>query len=308
MATPLVCRQLTGAQVTEHIVAHQRGDLAWVQPRPLASIQETHGALATLSVQHRRQRSEHGQRHREQLHLPRHMKAPTYRFEILAEDAVLLHFGEKMDAAINSRVHAATARLARALPSLECVPAYASMLLRFEPLTWLDAGNIDPHQRLRSAVDAALANHVSDTTVGREHVIPVCYGGRFGTDIEAVANYCGLTTQSVATQHAAASYRVAMIGFAPGFPYLLGLRPKLFMPRRNDPRQRVPVGSVAIGGEQTGIYPGELPGGWHVIGRTPLRLFDVHAAQPSWLMPGDRLRFQPVDEASFEQRRAEQTP
>lgn len=229
------------------------------------------------------------------------MKPPEYVFDVLAEDAVMLRFGERINEALNARVQAATACLQRDCPTLECVPAYASVLLRFNPLAWLDVDRSDPHRRLRDAVDAALCAPVVERVARREHVIPVCYGGQFGPDMEAVATHCALTAQAVAECHAAASYHVAMIGFAPGFPYLLGLDPALAMPRRRDPRQRVPIGSVAIGGEQTGIYPGELPGGWQLIGRTPLPLFDVNAEPPSRLMPGDRLRFRAIDERAFAQ-------
>lgn len=229
------------------------------------------------------------------------MKPPEYLFDILAEDAVMLRFGDRIDAALNARVQLATACLQRDCPALECVPAYASVLLRFDPLVWLDVERSDPHRRLRDAVDAALSTPAGEKTARPEQVIPVCYGGHFGPDMDAVATHCQLSPEAVAARHAAASYRVAMIGFAPGFPYLLGLDPALAMPRRRDPRQRVPMGSVAIGGEQTGIYPAELPGGWQLIGRTPLPLFDVNAQPPSWLMPGDRVRFRAIDERSFAQ-------
>lgn len=228
------------------------------------------------------------------------------KFEAIAEDALLLRFGERIDAALNDRVHTAVAALQRALPSLECVPAYASVLLRFDPLAWLDQHATDPQQHLRDAVRAVLASEQPDREHGREQLIPVCYGGSHGPDIAEVAAHTGLTTEQVITRHVAAVYRVAMIGFAPGFPYLLGLDPALAMPRRADPRQRVPAGSVAIGGQQTGIYPASLPGGWQLIGRTPLHLFDLAAAEPSLLMPGDRVRFRAIDDAEFEQLAAEQ--
>ena len=228
-------------------------------------------------------------------------------FEILAEDALLLRFGDKIDEALSARVLQATARLQRQLPALECVPAYASVLLRFDPLTWLD-DSIDPHQRLRNDVSAVLCEEAADPASVQEQVIPVCYGDTFGPDLNEVARHCGLTVDEVISRHAAGNYRVAMIGFAPGFPYLLGLDPALAMPRRDDPRQRVPVGSVAIGGAQTGIYPGELPGGWQLIGRTPVPLFDPNARRPSRLMPGERVRFRAIDDNTFRQLQAEHAP
>lgn len=233
------------------------------------------------------------------------MTRPDIQFEAIAEDALLLRFGDRIDLTVNARVHAAVAALQRALPQLECVPAYASVLLRFDPLAWNDGDAADPQRRLRSAVDAALAAAGAEPAIGREQVIPVCYGGAFGPDLDAVASHCGLAVEAVIARHAAADYRVAMVGFAPGFPYLLGLDPTLAMPRRADPRQRVPAGSVAIGGNQTGIYPAQLPGGWQLIGRTPLRLFDVTATRPALLAAGDRVRFRAIDEAEFRQLEAE---
>lgn len=218
------------------------------------------------------------------------------RFEALAEDALLLCFGDRIDIDLNARVQAATARLRR-LPRVECVPAYASVLLRFDPRDW--SGDGGPHRQVQAAAVAALAA-VGDTAVtAREFVIPVCYGGEYGPDLAEVAACCGLDEAAVPALHAAADYHVAMLGFAPGFPYLLGLDPRLAVPRRGDPRQRVPAGSVAIGGSQTGIYPEVLPGGWQVIGRTPLCLFDLAAETPALLAAGDRVRFRAIDAATF---------
>ena len=135
---------------------------------------------------------------------------------------------------------------------------------------------------------------------GRVVEVPVCYGGEFGCDLDAVASHAGIDAACAIARHCAGEYRVAMLGFAPGFPYLLGLDPTLHMPRRAQPRLRVPPGSVAIGGAQTGIYPRELPGGWHLIGRTPVSLFDVEARPPSLLAPGDRVRFRAIDAEEFE--------
>ena len=127
----------------------------------------------------------------------------------------------------------------------------------------------------------------------------MCYGGEYGPDLEAVAVHAGLSPDAVVARHAAGDYSVAMLGFAPGFPYLLGLDPALHAPRRTDPRTRVPAGSVAIGGAQTGIYPRELPGGWNLIGRTPLPLFDPRREPPALLAAGDRVRFRAIDVDGF---------
>jgi KipI family sensor histidine kinase inhibitor len=228
------------------------------------------------------------------------------RCEILAEDALLLRFGERIDIAINDAVLAAAARLQQALPQLECVPAYASLLLRFDPLAWQGRA-ASPHEHVQAAVHAALEATGAVVAAPRVVEIPVCYGGGFGPDLDALAAHAGLDAATTIALHAGGDYRVAMLGFAPGFPYLLGLDQRLAMPRRVDPRQRVPAGSVAIGGGQTGIYPAELPGGWQLIGRTPLRLFDPDATTPARLQPGDRVRFRPIDAGTFD-RPAGTTP
>src|SRR5262249_50300829 len=128
--------------------------------------------------------------------------------------------------------------------------------------------------------------------------IPVCYGGDGGQDLEALARHADLSVAETIARHGGAEYRVAMLGFVPGFPYLIGLDARLHMPRRPQPRPRVPAGSIAIGGAQTGIYPRETPGGWQLIGRTPLRLFDVQRPDhPALLAPGQRVRFRAIDAA-----------
>ncbi len=223
------------------------------------------------------------------------------QFEALAEDALLLRFGERIDVDLNAQVQAAAVTLRSHLPELECVPAYASLLLRFDPSIWVGNDGQRPHQRLQSVVIAALRDRDQVTVASRRLIIPVCYGGEYGPDLDGVAACCGFDVDTVIARHTAGEYRVAMLGFAPGFPYLLGLDPQLAVPRRTDPRQRVPAGSVAIGGSQTGIYPEVLPGGWQLIGRTPSRLFDVTASDPSLLAAGDRVRFRAIDETTFRQ-------
>jgi inhibitor of KinA len=129
--------------------------------------------------------------------------------------------------------------------------------------------------------------------------IPVCYGGECGPDLDGLALHAKLPAAEVIARHCAAEYRVAMLGFAPGFAYLLGLDSTLHAPRHAVPRVRVPAGSVAIGGAQTGVYPRELPGGWRIIGRTPLVLFDASRDPPAVLGPGQRVRFRAIDADEF---------
>lgn len=226
--------------------------------------------------------------------------------EPLSEDALLLRFGESIDIALNAQVHAAAQRLrTTALTGvLDLAPAYASILLRFDPVAWDDGSDRPPHAQVGQALRAAL-EHVpllaasADNAESRIVEIPVCYGGSHGPDLEALAAHAGISTGEVVARHGADVYTVAMLGFAPGFPYLLGLDPALHMPRRATPRTRVSAGSVAIGGAQTGIYPRELPGGWNLIGRTPLGLFDPRRERPCLLAPADRVRFRAITTEEF---------
>ena len=135
---------------------------------------------------------------------------------------------------------------------------------------------------------------------GRILTIPVHYGGSFGPDLPEVAEYHGMTPSEVIALHSAVTYRVYMIGFSPGFPFLGGLDPRLHTPRKKSPREKVPAGSVGIADQQTGIYSLDSPGGWRLIGRTPVKLFDLSREEPLLLGAGDRVLFQPITENEFE--------
>ena len=222
-------------------------------------------------------------------------------FDPVGESTLLVRFGSGIDVSLNARVHATVAALrAAALPGVDDIaPAYASLSLHYQPVVWADGGAL-PWRHLADAVGAVLAHAPgSRETKRRTIVIPVRYGGGYGPDLEPLAALLGVSPRQLVERHAAGKYLVAMLGFAPGFPYLLGLDPALHAPRQANPRLRVPRGSVAIGGAQTGIYPTELPGGWQLIGRTPLALFDV-AREPACLLePGDTVRFQTIDDDAF---------
>ena len=230
----------------------------------------------------------------------------AFAIEPLAEDALLLRFGDGIDATINARVHAAAHSLrAVNLPGIiDIAPAYATLLVRFDASgrggdALSEAITRALCRRFRGSDELTAA--VSGTPAAQSIEMPVCYDGEFGQDLEAVAGYARLSHGEVIARHTAAEYTVAMLGFAPGFPYLLGLDAALHVPRRADPRTRVPAGSVAIGGAQTGIYPRELPGGWNLIGRTPLALFDPDRDPSCLLAPGDRVRFRAIDADEFAQ-------
>ncbi len=215
------------------------------------------------------------------------------------DSACLVLLGDPADPATTEQVHALLAALDAAPPVglRDLAPAYSSLLVQFDPL-------VTTRDAVRKAILEALARSAQphgDAARERRIVsVPVRYGGTDGPDLEEVARLAGLPMEEVVRRHAAADYDVAFLGFLAGFPYLSGLPPELAAPRLPTPRTLVPAGSVAIAGGQTGIYPVASPGGWRLIGRTPLRLFDPAAAPPTLLRPGDQVRFVPIvgDEAS----------
>lgn len=215
----------------------------------------------------------------------------AFTLEPLGEAALLVRFGMHVESDANARVHALAHAVTRQRPPwlLDVVPAYATLALFFDPDAF--AANADPMREVGDWVCSVDPAEPRSGAVGRLLEIPVHYGGADGPDLDEVARHAGLSTSQVIAAHGAAEYRVAMLGFAPGFPYLLGLDPRLATPRLDNPRTRVPAGSVGIGGDQSGIYPMAGPGGWRLIGRTDAVLFDPLRAAPALLAPGDRVRF-----------------
>ena len=209
------------------------------------------------------------------------------------ETAFLVELGSTIDPAVNARVHALARRIDMGGPALQgvgrCVPAYASLLVPF------DAAVARPAEVAESIIElAAEVGPISLDEPARVLEIPVRYGYEDGPDLDELATATGLSPDAIIDQHAAASYRVYMLGFAPGFAYLGPLPEPLRVPRRAEPRLRVPAGSVAIAGAQTAVYPHETAGGWHLIGRTDEWLWDPAAAEPARLRPGDLVRFVPA--------------
>lgn len=214
----------------------------------------------------------------------------------LGDSAVVIVCGEMIDRAVTQRIGALAQEFRRGnWPDLvDVVPAFSSLALFFLP------GRVPDLPGFAGEVAAMLARMPEGTApVGRCVEIPVCYGDADGPDLEEVAARAGLPPAEVVARHSAAEYFVHAIGFTPGFPYLGGLPPELATPRRASPRPRVAAGSVGIGGAQTGIYPQETPGGWNLIGRTLLTLFDSARAEPSLLRTGDTVKFQPIARAPF---------
>jgi KipI family sensor histidine kinase inhibitor len=155
---------------------------------------------------------------------------------------------------------------------------------------------------VRDALERRLAEPARSAAVSRERTIPVMYGGEMGRDLAEVAGLTGLTEAEVIERHASAPLIVLFVGFAPGFAYLGELPEDLRVPRLDTPRTRTPAGSVAVAGPMSGIYPAALPGGWRVIGRTPVTLFEPRRDPPAYLLPGDRIRFEPIDASAWDDR------
>ena len=208
-----------------------------------------------------------------------------------SDRSLLFSFGDE----ISFDAHVAVARLTRCLEGVRGIlnlhPAYTSVLVDFDPC-------LRSHDEVEALVLERMAGDQGQAPPEPRHLeIPVRYGGEFGPDLADVARHTGLTEARVVELHAAAEYVVYFVGFSTCFPYLGGLPPELATPRLSAPRKHVPVGSVAIGGAQAGIYPLASPGGWRLIGRTDLKLFDLAATPPPLLRMGDRVRFIPVGEA-----------
>jgi inhibitor of KinA len=219
-----------------------------------------------------------------------------FRIVPAGDSALIVEFEERIDRDVNARAIAcAEAIVAARLDGVrDVVPTYRSVAVYFDPLrTGGDA--------LLECLEREAGKPAPSAAVARPPVrIPVCYGGDLGPDLPAVAAFAGLPEADVARAHAAVTYRVFMLGFVPGFAYLGTVDPRIAMPRHSTPRVRVPIGSVGIAGVQTGVYPAETPGGWQLIGRTPLKPFDPARAQPFLMAAGDAVQFYSIDRAEFD--------
>lgn len=219
--------------------------------------------------------------------------ARDYEIRAHGDAAILVTFGDSIDPTTNRRVHAAAAAIrgirGAGTPWATPIPGYASLLVGY------NARQVD-YENAAAALDTLLSaspEPADDLTPGTVIEIPVHYGGDDGPDLDAVAERTGLTPAQVVDLHASVVYRAYLLGFAPGFAYLGELASELELPRRDTPRQRVPAGSVAIAGRQTAVYPLSTPGGWHLIGRTDLAVWDVQRTPPALIAAGDAVRFVP---------------
>jgi inhibitor of KinA len=216
------------------------------------------------------------------------------RISRVGEETWLVELEPRLDPALNERVLTIAERLQRlALDGIrDIVPACASLAVHTDP-DRVDTARV-------AAVLEELLNHDSVSAVRHTtHDIPVCYAPEYGLDLDAVSRTSECAPDEVVARHAGVEYRVYMLGFLPGFPYLGLVDERIAVARHSTPRSSVPAGSVGIAGRQTGIYPINSPGGWQIIGRTPVRLFDPAGDAPPLLRPGDRVRFVPIDAAHF---------
>lgn len=216
---------------------------------------------------------------------------PIPQIRPVGETAFTVEFGNAVDVTLNRRVHALDAALRNHPPPglIETVPTYCALLVIYDPGA-IAAGAMQA--ALRTLALRALAQPLADAAAtGPPLQIPVRYGGECGPDLADVAAHCALTPEEVIKRHSAPIYTVAMLGFAPGFAYLLGLPSELATPRLAAPRLHVPPGSIGIAGAQTGAYALETPGGWRIIGRTAIPLFDPARANPFTLHAGDQVQF-----------------
>lgn len=218
-------------------------------------------------------------------------------YRLVGDRGLLLEFGNEIKQEIHERVRRmALALEAKAIKGIvEIIPTYCSLLILYDPLRLSLA-------ELREKIQQ-IAEGLQDISLPEPKLtrIPVLYGGVYGPDLEGVAKHCGLSPEEVIRLHCSKPYLIYMIGFMPGYPYMGELPEALITPRLKTPRLSVPKGSVAIAQRQTGIYSMESPGGWQIIGRTPVELFDSHREPPALLRMGDWVQFYAISEKEFEE-------
>ena len=213
------------------------------------------------------------------------------------DSSVLIEFGQEISPEINAQI-TALVRLIKAQHIegvTDMIPAFASLLINYDPRVVSYAG-------LRARLEKLLKLEISgETSESRIFEIPVCYGGEYGPDLQNIADHAGLTPDEVIKIHSAKDYLIYMLGFLPGFSYLGGLDDRIHTPRLANPRIRIPAGSVGIGGSQTGIYPLDSPGGWQLLGMTPVKTYDPEREVPILFEAGDYIRFVPVSEGEYQE-------
>ena len=211
------------------------------------------------------------------------------------DSSILLQFGNTIDPAINRKI-AATVQLMREQHIngvTDVIPAFCSLLINYDP-------RVISYEQIKRRMEALVKIDVTaGDTRKRVFEIPVCYGGEYGPDIRNIADHAGLSVEEVIQIHTSRDYLIYMLGFLPGFTYLGGLDERIHTPRLANPRIRIPAGSVGIGGSQTGIYPMDSPGGWQLMGMTPVKTYDPDREVPILVEAGDYIRFVAIDEDEF---------
>lgn len=221
---------------------------------------------------------------------------PFAKYFPLGDNALVVEFGDAISLEINSKVIALSEAISRTKIHgvEEFVPTYRSLLIRYNP-------SATTYKQLSLHIKT-LEKKLRGAYVkvkGKRVIVPVVYGGEYGPDLTYVAQYHNISEEQAIALHSKREYRVYMIGFVAGFPYMGEAPDEIATPRLEKPRLKVPAGSVGIAEKQTGIYPCEAPGGWRIIGRTPLKLFDPQKQPPTLLNPGDIVKFKPISESAF---------
>ncbi|MCO6058067.1 allophanate hydrolase subunit 1 [Pseudomonas sp. MOB-449] len=232
------------------------------------------------------------------------MSTPQLRIEVAAIDAFILRLFDRIDEANMPWMLAAGTRLREAFGAalVDLVPSYTTLLLHY------DLQQLDPRQA-RERIAGALADLSPETRAsGRSHVIPTWYDPSVGPDLEALAQRKHMSIDELVRRHSQHEYQVFALGFTPGFAFMGLVEEALAAPRLTTPRKRIAPGSVGIAERQTAVYPVESPGGWNILGRTPVRLFDLGLEGYSLLQAGDRVRFEPIDHAEFIRLGGDDTP